>query len=32
MVEEHELGFKKAAILFNVPIDDEHFDVGNDVY
>jgi len=36
VIEEHELGFKKAlrqaTLLFNVPADDQHFDVGKDVY
>ena len=36
MVQEHELGFKKAlrqaTLLANVPIDDGRFDVGKDVY
>ncbi|QCD85921.1 hypothetical protein DEO72_LG3g444 [Vigna unguiculata] len=36
VVEEHELGFRKAlrqaALLFEIPLDDGHFDVGKDVY
>ena len=36
VVEEHELGFRKAlrqaALLFYIPADDDHFDVGKDVY
>ena len=36
VVEEHELGFRKAlrqaALLFEIPLDDDHFDVGKDVY
>jgi len=36
VIEEHELGFKKAlwqvALLFSVPANDQRFDVGKDVY
>ena len=36
VVEEHELGFRKAlrqaALLFDIPADDDQFDVGKDVY
>jgi len=36
IVEEHELGFRKAlrqaSLLFDIPADDDHLDVGKDVY
>jgi len=36
VVEENELGFRKAlrqaSLLFDIRADDDHFDVGKDVY